>query len=366
MTAMSALKGKPTAQIKRLMNGRDVVDVPTWTAKVNKKFPWTLKLHSNPTKDWECKLDPKPSADLCPGNVCLLPAIKHFFGKLTHKLTPEQEAENDLTLPPGQKLSDSDMLHFLIHLLGELHQPLQLGFVGDETGKKISVHFRGKDSTLFDLWDAGFTQAMIADRPGHWYGGWTHVNAVKAQYEKEKAEFSKGNEVALFDQWAQENLEIACNKIYKDPTSNDRITPAKKLTVTPHIDRQWEELVRNRILVAGARTAIVLNSILESREAMQMKKESGMGVEDNEEVQQRKKTRQADTVSLYARNFAINFVIMLVVLAVFFFVNHVMSGHSAGSAFSAAAQFAKKKMEDAKETYEMSAAGSVKETHRGR
>ena len=43
----------------------------------------------------------------------------------------------------------------MVHLVGDLHQPLHVGFLDDLSGTKTKVTFRGKEQTLHELWDTG-------------------------------------------------------------------------------------------------------------------------------------------------------------------------------------------------------------------
>eukprot|EP00386_Alphamonas_edax_P008732 GDKI01028428.1.p1 GENE.GDKI01028428.1~~GDKI01028428.1.p1 ORF type:complete len:270 (-),score=76.60 GDKI01028428.1:200-1009(-) len=224
MTAMSALKGKALQQVKRLMGGKDVVDISDWAHKVNKLYPWTEKLHFQPQTEWGCKLD----FNNCPANVCLVNALKHFYGRLTNKKVGETA---NLKYPEDMKLTDADALKFLISLIADMHQPMHLGFATDDCGREFNATYRGQPSSLYEIFDTKLVQTSVTERPGFWYGGWTHVNAVKQLFETEKAEWqSKDHE--MFDKWAEENVQTACTKIYKDPSSNERI--ASGFAVSPH------------------------------------------------------------------------------------------------------------------------------------
>ena len=45
-------------------------------------------------------------------------------------------------------------LKILMHLVGDLHQPLHVGYGGDKGGNKIEVTFMGKNSNLHKVWDS--------------------------------------------------------------------------------------------------------------------------------------------------------------------------------------------------------------------
>ena len=46
-------------------------------------------------------------------------------------------------------------LNYIVHLVGDLHQPLHVGFLDDLGGTTTKVTFNGKEQTLHELWDSG-------------------------------------------------------------------------------------------------------------------------------------------------------------------------------------------------------------------
>lgn len=262
MTTMSALQATSLAQIKRLLGGKDAVDVAAWAHKVNKKYPWTVRLHFQKQPAWKCN---GVDTTHCEGNACLLQALKSFYAKLT----PGKSTEIPIDWPAGMKLTDADNLKFLINLIGDLHQPLHLGFDEGDHGKNISVRFRGNTVSLYDFWDKEMTQAVMKDMPGFWWSGWTHIQRVGREYDVDKAEWEK-NHVATFDKWAAESAKFACNEVYTNPITQKRITDEitnGPLDIDQRLFEKWKASLLNKLLIAGARTAIVLNSILKDRDA---------------------------------------------------------------------------------------------------
>ena len=55
---------------------------------------------------------------------------------------------------------------FLLHLIGDLHQPLHIGYPGDKGGNDIKLNFLGSDSNLHSVWDSGIiehTNMLLSD-----------------------------------------------------------------------------------------------------------------------------------------------------------------------------------------------------------
>jgi len=195
MVAMSALEGVAETQVKHLLGGRDAADVGSWAMKVNKKYPWSVPLHFQPQPSgWKCS---GADSSVCPDNRCIAKALKHFYGRLTgQKLV-------DIEWPAGMKLTDADAVKYLINLIGDLHQPMHLSLASEDMGRNLSVTFRGQQTTMFDLWDSGITQAIMKESPGFWWSGWTHVQRTRVEYERDGEKWKKEG-VAQFDKWADE------------------------------------------------------------------------------------------------------------------------------------------------------------------
>mmetsp|Transcript_58091 Transcript_58091/g.138196 ORF Transcript_58091/g.138196 Transcript_58091/m.138196 type:complete len:375 (+) Transcript_58091:67-1191(+) len=276
MITMSALQNGPVHEVKRLMHGKDAVDVAAWAHKVNAKYPWTKELHFQPQPTWVCgSLD----TSLCPDNRCLVKALRHFYGELVQKPNPADSIDWG-----GLALTDADRVKFLINLIGDMHQPLHLGFASNDCGRNITVVFRGKTSTLFDFWDTDMTQAIMKDTPNFWWGGWTHVQRTRSEYEKDGKAWEKDG-IAMFDRWADENAKSTCEDVYRDAVTRRNITAEKgPIRITERLYEAWKQEMLSKMLVAGARTAIVLNSILQHREASTLHDGTAVKMEDEEEI----------------------------------------------------------------------------------
>jgi len=214
----------------------------------------------------------------CPDNRCLIKALKHFYGRLVNN--PIEGTTIDWG---AAKLTDADALKYLINLIGDLHQPMHLGFDDDNMGQNITVEFRGKQVSLYDFWDKELAQAVIHDSPGFWWGGWTHVQRTRSEYEKDAARW-KEDGVKMFDEWAEESVKFACGDIYKNPVTGKRIgEDGGVFRIDMNLFETWKREMLSKILVAGARTAIVVNSILAQREAGALHAGSGVTELEGEE-----------------------------------------------------------------------------------
>ncbi len=51
-------------------------------------------------------------------------------------------------------------LKYLVHLVGDVHQPLHAGFADDKGGNKYQVHFAKRGTNLHALWDTGLVKSL--------------------------------------------------------------------------------------------------------------------------------------------------------------------------------------------------------------
>jgi hypothetical protein len=317
MTAMSALSPVAVTAIKHLMRGKDVADVAAWAHKVNEKFPWTSALHFQTQPDNQCSVS--VTGDNCEGNLCLLPALKYFFAHLTGDTGPE------LKLKGGVKFTDADALKYLINLIGDLHQPMHLGFQSHKSGKEIQVEYRGKTMDLFTFMDSGIAAEVLQNENQFWWSGWTNVREERAEYAEDQATWKRLG-ADSFDKWANETARIVCDSVENRPTSK---TPLGKRGDKVHVDRSlyeaWRrDVVLKQILRAGGRLAIVLNGILDTRKA---KLKEGTAHEDleeklpteeeDEEVATRKAKKAAAMMEPW-KAFLCNATLFLVIWSIFF------------------------------------------------
>ena len=80
----------------------------------------------------------------CPQRNCIVEAVTWYLNVLK---------SNDSPLAEKQLALD-----YLVHLVGDLHLPLHVGFLDDLGGTKTKVMFQGKAQTLHELWDTGMLE----------------------------------------------------------------------------------------------------------------------------------------------------------------------------------------------------------------
>jgi len=57
----------------------------------------------------------------------------------------------------------TEAVKFMIHLMGDLHQPLHAGYAEDEGGRNIAVALDGRQMSLFEAWDSALVERLGTD-----------------------------------------------------------------------------------------------------------------------------------------------------------------------------------------------------------
>jgi hypothetical protein len=139
-------------------------------------------------------------------------------------------------------------LRFVIHLVGDLHQPLHVGDDGDRGGNDTQVRFFTRGSNMHRVWDSG-----IIDRAGRaehaWLADLTAIDTPEA-----RAQAMAG----AVEDWATESL-LAARGAYQDPATGKPIKPGTKLADIYQVANL--PMAHRRLYRGGVQLAIVLNDI---------------------------------------------------------------------------------------------------------
>jgi hypothetical protein len=119
-----------------LGESRTLAGVSNWADRVANKDRATSRWHYvNIPKRFD---EYEPERD-CPKAGCLVSALMHFLEVLSDKSALPEERE--------------EALKFVVHLVGDLHQPLHCGYREDRGGNWVQVRFFRRGSNLHKVWD---------------------------------------------------------------------------------------------------------------------------------------------------------------------------------------------------------------------
>lgn len=133
-------------------------------------------------------------------------------------------------------------LKMLVHLVGDLHQPMHMGHKSDLGGNQWKVQFFGSEKNLHGIWDTD-----VLERGHKWaYEEWaTEIDRLKKAGRKE---ICKGT----IEEWAQETFAVA-TEVYDS-------TPQESKLSYDYL-AQWTPVIEQQLLRGGLRLAYLLNKI---------------------------------------------------------------------------------------------------------
>lgn len=212
---------------------QSLADIASWPDEIrndpNQQALWkeTRPLHYIDFRDPSCVYVPPRD---CKDGKCVVEAIPHYIDIL-----------GDRTQPDAARLQ---ALKFIVHFIGDIHQPLHAGYRDDAGGNAYQVQFQGQGMNLHRVWDSG----LLGTRGLDW----------KAYAKRLDAEGiaplppSIAPRNNAFAQWAEESCQIT-HDIY----------PAGHKVDQAYIDAELP-VADSRLREAGRRLAEVLNLSLEN------------------------------------------------------------------------------------------------------
>ncbi len=230
--AWSRLSPEARGLASQLLAGDDFIQVSTWADSVRPHRRETGPWHYVNIAIWEPRFDPDRH---CPEGNCVIDAIERFRTVLSD---PEAPAE-----------ARGEALRFLIHFVGDIHQPLHAGDRSDRGGNDTRVTFGGRETNLHAIWDGAVVELLAPTEPGLIARLQTRLDAVPEELVR-----GWGDDPVLL--WALEGQTIAKDHAYR--------LPADGAIDTRYLDDQ-REVVEMALLKAGVRLAALLEAALTPR-----------------------------------------------------------------------------------------------------
>lgn len=227
LIAQRHLTPTTAAAIDSILGGRTIVYWANWLDNASHTRPYAY------TKTWHYKnVDEGVRYEEAPANPAgdAVTAIK---------------AQMELLRNPSAKSEDAELaLKILVHVVGDIHQPLHMGHATDLGANRIKVKFFGREANLHSVWDSRILES------GH---AWSHTEWAD-ELDRVSADEAQAIAAGTIDDWARETLPIAAN-IY------DSMPDGFNLSYNEVAD--WTPVVEQQLLRGGLRLARVLNSIFD-------------------------------------------------------------------------------------------------------
>jgi S1/P1 Nuclease len=130
-------------------NVTTLADVSTWADQIRVQRPETAPWHYvnipvHPASDGSSGYDATRD---CPNDACVVAKIVQFERVLANSQAPGR-----------QRL---EAFKYLVHFIGDLHQPLHASNNNDRGANEVPVMFMGRQTNLYAVWDTGIIEAAV-------------------------------------------------------------------------------------------------------------------------------------------------------------------------------------------------------------
>ena len=232
------LNPKAKEAVKALLDeGETLADASTWADEHKREIRGSAPWHYVDVPLDEARYDARFSG---PGaeQGCIVDKIRQFRAIL-----------ND----PNRSVEERrKALRFLVHLVGDLHQPLHVGDNSDRGGNETQIRFFDRGSNMHRLWDRDMVEWNTFSEDV-----WL-AELAELDTDQNRAAWMNG----AVEDWATESL-LAARAAYLVPGADARIMPGQKLS-REYYDAHLP-VVRRRLCQAGVRLAIVLNEAFQEK-----------------------------------------------------------------------------------------------------
>ncbi|HYP01712.1 MAG TPA: S1/P1 nuclease [Pyrinomonadaceae bacterium] len=246
-----------TAEVERLLKGDALEDVANWADAEREERPETAGWHfvnlprrvGSPARTPTGFLRSRDCKDNNGEPGCVVTAIEKYKAILAD--TGRSDADR------------LEALKFIVHFVGDMHQPLHCSFADDRGGNNIKVTWFGRQSNLHRVWDSGIIgqanlsdedfaaelEAILEDLSGD------EEFATAGRRERLRAKI-EALQSGTLDQWATDSFKLAVSNGYDavPRTGKARLGAAYYATNVDIVDEQLTK--------GGLRLAKILNDAL--------------------------------------------------------------------------------------------------------
>jgi len=224
--AESRFTGHTRQAVRDLLAGQSVADASLWADRIRFQRRDTSPFHFVNIPLGADDYDPVRD---CPRGRCIIGAIHSFQRVLASPSTPRSER--------------AEALRFLLHLIGDLHQPLHVADNQDKGGNDTQVRLADRGTNLHKAWDGEMIETLATPEPEY-----------LARLKRRMATLDlSGLERGTVVQWAMEGHAIAQSLAYRVPKGR-------------HLDSNYVQRAIQQsdlaLIKAGVRLAGVLNRAL--------------------------------------------------------------------------------------------------------
>ena len=212
-------------ELLMLEPGANLGTIAAWADGVRgePKYAHTGPLHYVNFKDGSCRY--KARRD-CPNGACVIGGLSHYTGIL-----------GDVTKSPEARL---EALKFVVHLVGDVHQPFHAGNRDDRGGNRFQVRVGKEGTNLHSVWDFHVLKSARLGMAGYR----AHLAPYVATASLAPRDFAA---------WAEESCALI---------DTEALYPARQGNLPADYLKSKRPLAERQIVLAAARLAELLETTL--------------------------------------------------------------------------------------------------------
>ncbi|KAJ4976219.1 hypothetical protein NE237_001325 [Protea cynaroides] len=229
----------------------DLSALCTWPDQIRHwyKYRWSSPLHFIDTPDDACSFNYARDCHDPHGveNMCVAGAVQNYTSQLMHY----KEGSSD------RRYNMTEALIFLSHFMGDVHQPMHVGFSSDEGGNTINLRWYRHKSNLHHVWDREIiltAEKELYDNDMDSFQEDIQNNFTHGAWSDDLASWTACDDLLTCPtKWAEESINLACKWGYKGVTAGE--------TLAEEYFNSRFSIVTKRIAQGGVRLSMILNKV---------------------------------------------------------------------------------------------------------
>jgi len=227
--AQARLTPAAAAKVKEIL-GPDatIVSISSWADQVRNS-----RRESGPWHYIDIPIDKKhlDMARDCKNGDCVIAKIEDF--------------KKVLVDPAATPVQRREALMFIVHFIGDMHQPLHCSDNKDKGGNDVRLDFNGRNMNLHSVWDS----AMLS-----------RMGTEDELYAKLSQDLNPGRTKKLgkgkVRDWAEQSHSISVKIVY------GKLPKGTGIKITSDYEKAADPVIVEQLERAGARLAATLNAVL--------------------------------------------------------------------------------------------------------
>eukprot|EP01102_Stenamoeba_stenopodia_P021479 TRINITY_DN8660_c0_g2_i2.p1 TRINITY_DN8660_c0_g2~~TRINITY_DN8660_c0_g2_i2.p1 ORF type:complete len:287 (+),score=58.98 TRINITY_DN8660_c0_g2_i2:108-968(+) len=180
---------------------------------------------------------------------CVVQAILNYTAILQHSL-----------INPDWRDGEPSPLAFLIHFVGDVHQPLHMGYSYDDAGNEVQVRFFETYTNLHEVWDGSIITKWQSDL----YSALDELQEMISSNNTLVSEALSSSSPAV---WGTESFQYVRFDVYNFDGEEEFVqdAPPKPFSSTPYLGTDYYDhnlpIIKTQLIRGGVRLAQLLEEL---------------------------------------------------------------------------------------------------------